>query len=59
MIDNDINTILEKVKAEISEYLIKIKNDYKTNIVVPKTMHELCNCLSFLKKKKNKNRFHR
>ena len=57
MIDNDINTILEKVKTEISEYLIKIKNDYKTNIVVPKTMHELCNCLSFLKKKKIKTDF--
>ena len=57
MIDNDINTILEKVKTEISEYLIKIKNDYKSNIVVPKTMHELCNCLSFLKKKKIKTDF--
>ena len=48
-----LDSFLEKIKSEISEYLLKLKNDYKTNIIVPKTLHELCNCLSYLKKKKN------
>ena len=52
-----LDSFLEKIKSEISEYLLKLKNDYKTNIIVPKTLHELCNCLSYLKKKKIKTDF--
>ena len=51
---SDSNSILEKYKSEIADNLLKIKNDYKTNIVIPKTLHELSYYLYQLKKKKVK-----
>ncbi len=51
---NDSNAIFEKYKMEITDTLTRIKNDYKTNIVVPKSLHELSSYLYQLKKKKVK-----
>ena len=51
---SDSNSILEKYKSEIADNLLKIKNDYKTNIVIPKSLHELSCYLYQLKKKKVK-----
>ena len=51
---NDSNAIFEKYKMEITDTLTIIKNDYKTNIVVPKSLHELSSYLYQLKRKKLK-----
>ena len=51
---SDSNSILEKYKSEIADNLLKIKNYYKTNIVIPKSLHELSCYLYQLKKKKVK-----
>ena len=57
MTEKDSNTLFVKYKGEITDNLIKIKNDYKTNIVMPKTLHELSLFLYQLKKKKVKTDF--
>jgi hypothetical protein len=57
MNDKESNEILEKYKNDISDTLLKIKNDYKTNIVMPKTLHELNSYLYLLKKRKIKTDF--
>ena len=57
MTEKDQNSLLEKYKGELSENLLKIKNEYKTNIVMPKSLHELCMYLYQLKKKKIKTGF--
>ena len=57
MNDKESNEILEKYKNEISDNLLKIKNDYKTNIVMPKTLHDLNSYLYLLKKRKIKTDF--
>ena len=57
MTEKDPNIILEKYKGEISENLLKIQNDYKANIVMPKSLHELNSYLYQLKKKKIKTDF--
>ena len=51
------NPLLEKYKGELTENLLKIKNDYKTNTVMPKNLHELSIYLYQLKKKKVKTDF--
>ena len=57
MTEKDQNSLLEKYKGELSENLLKIKNEYKTNIVMPKSLHELSMYLYQLKKKKIKTGF--
>ena len=51
------NPLLDKYKNELIENLSKIKNDYKANIIIPKTLHELSIYLYQLKKKKVKTDF--
>ena len=51
------NPLLEKYKGELTENLLKIKNDYKTNTVMPKNLNELSIYLYQLKKKKVKTDF--
>ena len=57
MTEKDSNILSEKFKGEISETLLKISNDYKTNTVMPKTLHDLSLYLYQLKKKKIKTDF--
>ena len=49
--------ILEKYKKSITQTLEAIKNDYKTNIIIPNTLYELNNFLTELKNKKIKTDF--